>query len=154
MSAPGAGARAGGRVTAEALYQQALVRLARAANGGRLENPEGSATLDNPLCGDWVTFDVRLREGKILALAYQVRGCVLCQAAASLLARGAAGAPPGDIAETRARLAAMLQAGAPPPEGAWAELEVFTPVRAVPSRHGCALLPFDALAEALARAKG
>jgi nitrogen fixation NifU-like protein len=142
-------------VTPEALYHQALVRLAREATGaGRLEAPQGSATLDNPLCGDRVTVEVCLRDGRIAALAHRVRGCVLCEAAASLLGRAAVGTTPGDIGEARARLSAMLQGGAPSPLGAWAEMSVFAPVSGVRSRHGCALLPFDALAEALARAKG
>ena len=45
----------------------------------------------------------------------------------------------------------MLQAGGPVPAGPWAELAAFVPVRDVPSRHACVLLPFDALADALAR---
>jgi nitrogen fixation NifU-like protein len=142
-------------VTPEALYHEALVRLAREATGaGRLEAPQGSATLDNPLCGDRVTVEVCLREGKIAALAHRVRGCVLCEAAASLLGRAAVGMAAVDVGEARARLAAMLHAGAPPPGGAWAQMSVFAPVSAARSRHGCALLPFEALGEALARAKG
>jgi nitrogen fixation protein NifU and related proteins len=142
-------------VSAEALYHEALVRLARAATGaGRLEAPEGSATLDNPLCGDRVTFEVRLSEGRVAMLAYRVRGCLLCQAAASLLGRAAAGATPGEVAVARAGAAAMLESGAPPPGDPWADLELFVPVRGVASRHGCVLLPFDALGEALAHLKG
>jgi nitrogen fixation protein NifU and related proteins len=141
-------------VSAEELYHQALVRLARAATGaGRLEAPEGSATLDNPLCGDRVTFEVRLSEGRVAALAHRVRGCLLCEAAASLLGRAAVGATPGEIAAARAGAAAMLQSGAPPPGGPWADLELFAPVRGVGSRHGCVLLPLDALGEALAHSK-
>ncbi len=141
-------------MTAEALYQQELVRLARSAAGaGRLEDPDGSAALDNPLCGDQVAVDVRLREGRVAALAHRVRGCLLCEATASLLGCAAVGATAIEVGETRARLAAMLRAGAAAPGGKWAELEVFKPVCAVPSRHGCVLLPFDALCEAMARAR-
>ena len=142
-------------MTAEAIYQRELLRLARAAIGaGRLEAPGGSSTLENPLCGDRVTVDVRLREGRIVAVAHRVRGCVLCEAAASIIGRAAEGATPGDVRDVRVGLAAMLRAGGSPPGGDWAELEVFTPVRAVPSRHACALLPFDALAAAIAEAGG
>jgi nitrogen fixation NifU-like protein len=141
-------------VTAEGLYHDALVRMARAATGaGRLEDPQGSATLDNPLCGDRVTIQVRLSQGRIAALAHQVRGCLLCEAAASLLGRAAVGATPAEVAAARAGAAAMLAAGAPLPQEPWAELELFRPVHEVKSRHRCVLLPFEALGEALARAR-
>jgi len=57
-------------VSAEDLYHEALVRLAREAVGaGALPAPaggtltaalHGSATVDNPLCGDRVTMEVRV----------------------------------------------------------------------------------------------
>ncbi len=134
----------------EALYHEALVRLGRAAHGaGRLPGADAEGTADNPLCGDRATFQVRLREGRIEAVAHQVRGCILCLASASLIGRASRGATPGDAAEARARAAALLEEGAPAPAGAWADLAFFAPARGVPSRHACVLLPFDALAAAL-----
>jgi nitrogen fixation NifU-like protein len=137
-------------VTSDDLYQESLLRLARGVAGAsRLDRPDGSARIDNPLCGDEVTFDARLRAGRIEAVGLRVRGCALCQASAAVLARSAPGRTPEEIAAVRRALAAMLaEAGAPP----WGELEVFRPVRAVPSRHACVLLPFDALGEALGEA--
>ncbi len=141
-------------MTAEALYHEALVRLAReAAGAGRLESPDAAATLDNPLCGDRVTVELRLRGGRVAALAQRVRGCLLCEAAASLLGRAALGLGAAEISGAREAAAAMLGRGAPAPGGAFSDLEAFTPVRAVPSRHRCVLLPFEALAEALAGAR-
>lgn len=142
-------------MTSDALYHDALVRLARERRGaGRLAAPGGSATRDNPLCGDQVTVEVALADGRIAEVAQQARGCVLCEAAASLLGGAAVGRTPGELRASRARLAAMLAAGEPAPDGELAELAVFLPVRAVRSRHGCVLLPFEALDEALARAGG
>jgi NifU-like protein involved in Fe-S cluster formation len=48
----------------------------------------------------------------------------------------------------------MLRDGARAPGGAFAELELFSPVREVRSRHACVLLPFEALREALGRVEG
>ncbi|HEY6106372.1 MAG TPA: iron-sulfur cluster assembly scaffold protein [Anaeromyxobacteraceae bacterium] len=135
------------------LYHQALVRLARAAEGaGDLAGATASATLDNPLCGDRVTVEVRLAGGCVAALAHRVRGCILCQASASLLGRAAPGRTPAELAGAQAALTALLRSGALPPPGPFADLALFAPVRAVPSRHRCALLPFEALARALAEA--
>jgi nitrogen fixation NifU-like protein len=142
-------------VSAEDVYHEALVRLARAATGeGRLERADGAATVDNPLCGDEVTVEVALRDGRVAALAHRVRGCLLCRAAAAVLGSAAPGASLAELARAGDELAALLRDGAPAPAGAFAALAAFTPVRAVPSRHRCALLPFEALRAALARAKG
>jgi nitrogen fixation protein NifU and related proteins len=141
-------------VTAEAIYHEALVRLARdAAGAGRLDAPAASATVDNPLCGDRVTVEVRVEAGRIASLAHRVRGCVLCQASASLLGRMGPGSTPAEVEAARAALIALLEAGAAAPPGRFAELSVFEPVRAVRSRHRCALLPFEALREALGEGK-
>jgi nitrogen fixation NifU-like protein len=141
-------------VTSEALYQEALLRLARGARGaGRLGSPDASAARDNPLCGDDVAVDVSIRGGRIAEVAHRVRGCVLCQASASVLAGAAAGRTPQDVAGARAALVAMLREGASVPPAPWEELAVFLPVRNVPSRHECVLLPFDTLGDALAGTK-
>lgn len=137
-------------MTSDALYHEALLRLARGAAGARrLDDPDASARRDNPLCGDDVTFDVRVREGRIEAVGLRVRGCALCQAAAAVLAGVAPGRTPGEIAGARGALAAMLRGAGPAPASPWEEVAVFRPVGGVPSRHACVLLAFDALREAL-----
>jgi len=139
-------------VSAEDIYQEALVRLSREATGaGRLEAPGGSAVVDNPLCGDRVTVEVRVEGGRVVALAHEVRGCLLCQAAAAILGRLGPGSTGAELAGAGRALAEMLE-GAPPPAGRFAELALFEPVRGVKSRRRCALLPFEALGEAIARA--
>lgn len=135
------------------LYQAAIVGLARAANGkGRLDAPDGSATVDNPLCGDRITMDVRMDGERVTALGHQVRGCLLCEAAASAIGAHAVGATRTELAAASDAANAMLKdasAGTPP----WSELEAFAPVRAHRSRHSCVLLPFEALAKAIAAAQ-
>jgi nitrogen fixation NifU-like protein len=141
-------------VTSDALYQDALLRLARAARGaGRLAAPSATASRDNPLCGDDVTIEVTVRQGRVADVGHRVRGCVLCQAAASVIGSAAPGRSAEEIARARAVLHAMLREGGSVPASPWEELAVFLPVKDVPSRHECVLLPFDALADALARAK-
>lgn len=136
------------------VYHDALVALARAATGaGRIASPAASATRDNPLCGDRVTFDVQVADGRIGALAHRVRGCLLCQAAAAYLGGNAPGRTRAELAEGRTLLAALLAEGTPLPAGAWSGLAIFEPVGAVRSRHACVLLPFDALDDAMAGAE-
>ena len=134
----------------EDLYQAAIVAAARAGKAhGRLEAPNGSATVDNPLCGDRVTIDVALAGEVVEAVGQLVRGCLLCEAAGALIADAAPGQAPAALREVRPALAAMLEHDAPPPGGAWRELECFVPVRPYKSRHECVLLAFEALEKAL-----
>ena len=45
----------------DALYQAEILRLAKDGRGNqRLEDADGSARVDNPLCGDRVTVDLKL----------------------------------------------------------------------------------------------
>jgi nitrogen fixation NifU-like protein len=131
----------------DALYDQAILQKARDATGaGRLPEPDGSAMIDNPLCGDRVTIDLTLADGKVATLGHLVRGCVLCEASAALIAEQAIGQAPAALRQAAAAIKPMLREGAAPP---WPELEIFTPVRAVRSRHDCVELPFRALTAAL-----
>jgi nitrogen fixation NifU-like protein len=135
-------------MTAADLYNERILALARSHQGaGTLEPPRLRVSLDNPLCGDRITLDVRLEHGRIAALAHQTRGCLLTEAAAALLATLASGATAEEAVALRDAVAGLLRgAGSTPlPPG----LEVFQPVAAVKSRHDCVLLPFDALVEAV-----
>lgn len=136
----------------EALYNRRIKELAEAAHGaGRLAAPGGTALRDSPMCGDRVRMDVVVGEGRIAALAHEVKGCLLCRAAASAIGLHAIGMPAAEAGPLREAVAAMLDGG-DAPDG-WPELACFEPVRAHRSRHGCVLLPFEALASAACAAK-
>lgn len=133
----------------EQLYHRQLRMLAQAAHGAaRLAGADGSAMLVNPLCGDQVTVDVVLRDGLVAAIGHEVKGCLLCQASASAIGREGVGRSAAEIEYSERSLKAMLNEGAPAPEG-WPALSAFSPVYGHRSRHGCVLLPFEALAAAL-----
>lgn len=136
----------------EELYHQRLVARARGAAGkGSLEAPDASATVDNPLCGDRITIEVKLADGRVAALAHRTRGCLLCEAAAALIGERAPGETIAALRDAAATAKALLD-GAPAPAGRWAALEEFVPVRSVKSRRDCVLLPFEALVKALGAA--
>ena len=133
-----------------ALYQQAILAHARAATGkGRLPDPDGSATVDNPLCGDRVTIDVKMDGDCVSAVGHQVRGCLLCEAAASIIGARAVGAKPDQLVTARRAVDALLAGRPTEHDGAWPDIADFTPVRAFKSRHDCVRLPFEALEKAL-----
>ena len=139
---------------AELPYHAAIMSAAHRASGkGRLEAPDASATVDNPLCGDRVTIDIRRAgpgEGDpVSEIGHVVRGCVLCEAAATVIVEAGTGASAADLRTASGRVRCMIEDGGPPPEGEWRKAEMFLPVRPHPSRHDCVLLPFQALLEAL-----
>ncbi len=135
------------------LYQQAILAHADAAvRAGRIDAPDASVTLDNPLCGDRVTIDVTLEGDHIADLAHRVRGCRLCEAAASAVGASAVGRSAAEVAEVEGALRSMLDGTAAPAQP-WAGFEAFRPVRDYRSRHACVLLPLETLRAAIAQAQ-
>jgi nitrogen fixation NifU-like protein len=140
------------------LYHQAILDLAREATGhGRLEAPQASIRVDNPLCGDRVTLDLELQDGRVSALGHQVRGCLLCQAAAAVIGARAPGQTAAALRENTERLRRLIvdgpgAGGSAATDGLWPELAAFAPVHRHKSRHECVLLPFVALSRALEQA--
>ncbi|HUN53090.1 MAG TPA: iron-sulfur cluster assembly scaffold protein [Candidatus Sulfotelmatobacter sp.] len=133
------------------IYQTDLLRLAAEATGaGRLAEADASVTTDNPLCGDRITLDLKLAGGKVSALGHDVKACVLCQAAASVIGRHAVGADSAALKAVAAAVARILKPdGLPAAAPGWPELQAFAPVSGHKSRHACVLLPFRALSQAL-----
>ncbi len=130
----------------DALYQDALLKLAKEApKRGRLEPNDASVRLDNPLCGDRVRIDLRMSGPKIADLAHEVRGCVLCEAAAGAIGRLAVGLDKEGVARLAAEADKALAGDAPETQ----ELQAFSPVSRHRSRHDCVRLPFQALRQAI-----
>lgn len=137
-----------------ARYQQAILARAKDATGaGELEHPHARVVADNPVCGDRVAMDIRLAGDAIESLAHNVRGCVLCQAAASVIGAQAPDCSRAEIDAVRRTIAAMLDGTGEPPSGRWRDLAIFMPVAAQRHRHHCVLLPFEALHRALDAAR-
>lgn len=127
----------------DALYQEEIIQLSRQARArGRLEAPDASARVDNPLCGDRVTMDLEIRDGHITKIGHRVRGCALCEAAAEIIAENAIGLDAASLADINAAARDYLTSDTTAPP--WAKLSIFDPVRAVKSRHDCVYLPFTA----------
>lgn len=127
------------------LYQQAIKDLA-ARPAARLAAPDGTATQDNPLCGDRVSLDVTVADGRVTGLGHLTKGCLLCKAAAGVAAEQVPGLTVAQAASLADQVQAMLKHGELPPLPGLAAFEAVRPHK---SRHGCVLLPFKALVKAL-----
>ena len=136
------------------LYQKAILGKAREATGaGTMADADARATVNNPVCGDRVTMEVKLSDGHVTAVAHKVRGCLLCEASASVVGANAPGATRAEIDAAKAAITALLHDGTPIPAESWGDLSIFQPVTIHKSRHHCVKLPFEALTRALDEAE-
>jgi nitrogen fixation NifU-like protein len=137
------------------IYNARMLRLAAEAVGaGRLAEPDASAEIVNPTCGDRITVDVRIANGRIAAIGHEVHACVLTQASASLLGRHAPDRTAAEIHEVATQIEAMLNGESGAPAGDWSDYAALAPVRAHRGRHECVMLPLRALLAALAAGGG
>ena len=54
-------------------------------NRGKLENPDLVVKEDNPLCGDEIILELKVKDAKISEIAFYGNGCAISQASASML---------------------------------------------------------------------
>ena len=137
------------------IYNSRILELAaNLPRIGRLDAPDASATAHSKLCGSTVTVDVALGpDGRVVDFAHDVKACALGQASSSIMARNVLGADAVELRALRDTMRAMLKQNGAPPEGRWADCAVLEPVRDYKARHASTLLTFDAVVEAVDRAR-
>ena len=131
------------------LYNKAIIQEARNNLSNRLNFPTGSATIFSPLCGDRISVDVQIFDGRIDAIGQEVKGCILCQAAASIMSKCALDQSVDSLDSATSNLLKLLKYGTIELEERWLALSIFAPVSKHKSRHDCITLPFQALNEAV-----
>ncbi len=135
---------------------QALIRdhFRRPRNRGPLDPPATSGRAHNRFCGDTVRVWVRIEGGRLAEVTFDGRGCAISQAAASMLTLVARGKETEVIPALRQAFVAGLDPGAPAPGKELGDLRALVGVGRFPSRIRCAVLPFDALEEAVRDGSG
>jgi NifU-like protein involved in Fe-S cluster formation len=103
----------------------------------------GTGVAHNPACGDKVTMDVALADGRIEAIAHDTRACVLTQASAAILGSGATGMNREEVALLHTAVSRML-AGGGRPDAPFETYALFDGVADHAARHRCVLLPIEA----------
>jgi nitrogen fixation NifU-like protein len=66
-------------------------------NHGTLEQPDITYEDANPLCGDHIRMDLRVKDGKIAEVRFSGHGCSISQASASMLCERIEGQPVEEI---------------------------------------------------------
>ena len=62
-------------------------------NSGDLEDPDGEATITNPVCGDITRMQIRVDRGTLLRVGWKTQGCSTSIAASSMISELLTGVP-------------------------------------------------------------
>jgi nitrogen fixation protein NifU and related proteins len=131
------------------LYQETIVdHSKRPRNKGVLEHPTHSAEGYNPLCGDRLTLQLNVENGRVTGAAFQGVGCAISTASASLMTDTIKGKTPEEVEKTFETFHQLLTEDRLPTADL-GKLAVFSGVREYPMRVKCATLAWHTLRAAL-----
>jgi nitrogen fixation NifU-like protein len=144
----------------EQMYQEIILDHAKRPHGRGLREPDrtGLRTAEahhvNPTCGDEVTVRAQLDGDHLVDVSWEGQGCSISQAAASVLSDLVAGRPLSDVLARYDAFHAMVtgRGTVQPDESLLEDGVAFAGVARYPVRVKCALLPWTALKDAVARA--
>ena len=68
-------------------------------NFGELEDADIRVDANNPLCGDRLAMDLKVKDGIVQDVAFTGRGCAISQASASMLTEEMVGSPLEELAK-------------------------------------------------------
>jgi nitrogen fixation NifU-like protein len=142
-------------VQLESLYQEIILDHYRHPRHSGLREPyDAEVHHVNPTCGDEVTLRVRLEDHVLSDVGYDALGCSISQASASAMTELVLGKPIEEVFATHDAFLALMQSKgeAEPDEDVLEDAAAFAGVSKYPARVKCALLPWMATKDAIARA--
>lgn len=137
------------------LYQELILEHSKRPQHAGLREPFAAETHHvNTSCGDEVTLRVQLDGDKVTDVSYGAIGCSISVASASVLAEETIGFTVPETLETFEAMRHMLTSKGQDPgdEEVIGDGVAFAGVAKYPARVKCALLPWAAYTDALARA--
>ena len=115
----------------QSLYREVLLeRLANPVNQGTIDQPDLEARLVNPLCGDTVLLQMKVKNGAIEQAVYSGNGCAISQVSASFLAEKITGKSLSEVKKIKSN-----------------DIINLLEINPGPARLKCALLSFEVLKE-------
>src|SRR5213593_4771017 len=134
-----------------ALYQELILdHYRRPRNKGTLEGATHSVALNNPLCGDEIDLQLRVADAVIRDVRFIGRGCSISQASASMMTQLLKDRTVPQALALAARMSAMMQGDeSAAKDKALGDLRALAGVSKFPVRIKCALLPWNALTDAV-----
>ena len=106
-------------------------------------------TRNNPLCGDEITVEANVEEGRIAEVTFQGAGCSISQSSASMMTQATTGKPVDDALALASEFRGMMAGEVEPDEERFGDLVALKGVVKYPIRIKCAVLAWDVLQDAL-----
>ena len=132
------------------LYRDVILdHFRNPTHAGPLPDAQVHAEGTNPLCGDELTFHLKMDGECIAQVRFQGKGCAISQAAASMLAAQLEGRTASDAARVVDAMKALMQGHPPEPSVDLGDLEALEGVRKFPVRIKCAALSWNVVEQGL-----
>ena len=137
----------------EQMYREVILdHYKNPRNRGELEPHTARVEGNNPLCGDEIQVDVRLKDGELEDVAFQGRGCSISQASASMMTEAIKSKPVDEVQDLISTFKSMMHGDDVDVEEL-GDREALEGVQKFPLRIKCALLAWTTLEEALRDSK-
>jgi nitrogen fixation NifU-like protein len=137
-------------VALEDLYKEVILdHYKNPRNKRELPGAELSCSKNNPLCGDEITVQAHLADGKVAEVTFQGQGCSISQASASMMTEAVTGKPVQEAETLTADFRGMMEGKVEPGEDEFGDLIALKGVVKYPVRIKCAVLAWDVLQDAL-----
>jgi len=119
---------------------------------GKIKDPDSSIDALNPLCGDRLHIDVKLKDKTIQSIRFNGKGCSISQATASLMSELCTGRTVEEVKNLKESFEKMIVDGNQANQSLLKDSSVLQGVHKFPARHRCALLAWQALSDCLYKA--
>ncbi len=83
-------------------------------NVGEIEDADGVGEVGNPVCGDIMTFYIKVEDNKLIDVKYKTFGCVAAIAVSSMVSEMAIGKTIDEVLEITNKMVAEALGGLPP----------------------------------------
>lgn len=116
-------------MTSEQMYRENILdHYKHPRNRGAIDGADSEGFDSNPLCGDEIRMQMRMKEGKVMDIRFSGSACAICTASASMLTEEVKGGKVEDARKvTKERILSMLG------------------IAPGPTRLKCALLPLKVM---------
>ena len=132
------------------LYRDVILdHFKNSSHHGEIVDAQIKANGANPLCGDEITFYLKMNSGRIEQVRFQGKGCAISQAAASMLAAQLERHTVSEATKVIETMKGLIQGQDPDPSIDLGDLESLVGVRKFPVRVKCAALSWNVVEQGL-----
>ena len=137
------------------LYREVILdHFKNSSHSGKLEDAQIKAEGANPLCGDEMTFHLKVDGDRIKQVRFNGHGCAISQASASMLSGQLEGKTLVEAQRIIVALKDVMQGKEPDTSVDLGDLEALAGVRKFPVRVKCAALSWNVVEQGLSEYKG